>query len=1124
MLQLITGRSGAGKTHRLFADMHTLLTNDPAARLYLLVPEQASYENEKQLLTRFGDTLSQRVQVISFTRMADTVFRSIGGIAGRRMDATVSLLLMNRALAEVSDHLTLYRRHGDNGDPLQGLLSILSECKQCAVSPALLSQTALSLPKGILRTKTEELSLIFSAYDALAAQAALIDPQDDLTVLAKRLPECSLFDNTYWFIDGFKGFTGQEFAVLKTLLPRVARMTVTLCSDGIRADTDPAADRFFIANRTGNRLREMAYAAGVTVAKICHLTDNRRTGDKALQALEAGCYTAAAPVYDESAPAVQITPCADRAEECRYAARTIRRLLREQGGHCRDFTVVVRDLEAYGGMLETAFEREGLPCYTDKRDSILTQPLTTLMESALAVIVGGWDSADLLRLCKTGLVGFSALSTARLENYAFTWQLRGKAWQQPFENHPDGLGAAMDEAATHRLTHLNCLRKRLVEPLARLGTRLSGNRNGQEFAAALFQLLQELHVPRMIRFQAARLTACGEYAMAEQYGRLWDCLIDILDKFALALGTVTLPLKQLADLFHLAVSEVDLGVLPQTLDSVQIGCADRIRYTAPKTVLILGANEGVFPAYPVGGGMFTDRERRQLIRAGLPMADDADHQAAEERYYAYMAVAAPSEQLIVTYAQESGSEALLPSSLVETIRQILPHHTRNCALCPDNTDTESKADAFERMTALWNENSSRAATLRRVFCDDPVYAPRMAALERTAAHFAFEEPATARRLFGEHLRLYPTQVETYYRCRFAYFCEYGIRIRPRKKAELNAAQAGSLAHYVMQTTLPVYVAQQWENCDSARILRDTEAAVNRYVEEQFGGLDDKSGRFANLIRQLTRLSAALLWRVVQELRESQFIPVDHELPIGRFDVEGNGVPPWILTTPDGTSIQVRGTVDRVDVLHRDGCAYVRIVDYKTGHKEFDLSEVLEGLNLQMLIYLFSICQGGQNRYGTTVPAGVLYLPAQLPVIKVDRNLAPEEMEKKRLATMRMNGLLLDDPEILKAMEADLGGVFIPAKMTAKGELSAASSLATLSQFGRLQQRIARLLTDMVQTLHRGDIAALPVGGTQDGCRYCDYHDICGHEETDPVRSLEKRSLAEALQDLEADDKEGEQHE
>ena len=1113
MLHLITGRSGSGKTTELFAHMRKLLTEDSTARLYMLVPEQASFETEKQLLIRFGDTLSQRIDVLSFTRMAELVFRDSGKLNSKRMDATMSLLLMSRALSAVQDELQLYGKQLHGERCLQELLHILTECKQCGITPTLLGNTASALPNSILKEKTHDLSLIFAAYEALTAQAALLDPQDDLTVLARRLNEGGFFEGAHWFIDGFNGFTGQEFAVLNALLPRSASMTVTLCSDGLHGAVDQTTDRFYTADHTAARLREMALNQHVSVAKVCHLTQNHRTTDIALQQLENSFFAWRTTQYLQPTDTVCITPCRDREEECRYAARTVRRLLRENGGFCRDFTVVTRNPALYNGLLESAFKREGLPYYVDTRESVLTQPLISLVESALAVVTNGWDTADMLRLCKSGLLGFSPLSTALLENYAFLWNVRGNAWHTPFEQHPDGLAMTFDDASTRRLERLNLLRKRLVTPLKRFQTRLAGNRNGREFATAVFQLLQEWRVPRMVRFQAARLSAQGEHAFSEHHSRLWDELMELLDTFAVALESSTLSSKQYAELFHLAVANMDMGSIPQTLDSVHIGSADRIRYTSPKTVLLLGANEGVFPAYPSAGTVFTDRERQRLIELGLPFVHNADRHAAEERYFAYMAVSACSERLIVTYATQSGGEELYPSTLVETIKQIVPYHQTGVATAADASDTESAADAFERMALCWFDHSATAASLRQIFKNDPSYASRLQAAERHSSALSFDNASVARQLFGEHLRLSPTQVDTFYRCRFAYFCKYGLRLKPRLSAKLDAAGAGLLAHYVMQTVLPVYVQEGWEQCTKERINDDVAQAVARYVAEQYGDMAQHDARFNNLIVQLTELSAALLWRVIQELKGSQFVPVDYELPIGRFDDDGNGIPPWVLQLPDGATVQVRGTVDRVDLLKHKNGSYVRVVDYKTGNKEFNLSEVLEGLNLQMLIYLFSIHEDGK-RYGKTTPAGVLYLPAKLPVIQVSRHATEEEVETAKLATMRMNGLLLDDPEILESMEADIAGVFIPASKTKSGKISATSSLASLEQFGRIQQRVANLLTEMATLLHRGEVAAVPTDSDGDTpCRYCEYRDICTHEDDDPVRTLAKRSLKEALDDL-----------
>ncbi len=1107
MLQLIVGRSGSGKTTELYRLMRENAENSDAP-LFLLVPEQASFDNERRLLCEFGPLLSQRVQVLSFTRMVNAVFRQIGGLAGKRMDPTVSLLIMSQALHGIADSLTLYRRHVDNPDYLRTLLDFLSECKQCAVTPQLLSETATQLPEGVLRSKAEETALIFEAYEALVADAELIDPQDDLTVLAKRLPDCTLFDGAHVYLDSFKGFTEQEMLVLDRLLSRAASMTVCLCTDTVTPQN--TLGRFSSVARTATRLRDAAARHHVPIAAVRHLTQNHRTADPALNALEAGCFTPAAEVYGESTDAVCVTPCADRAEECRYTAREIRRLLREHGGYCRDFTVVARNSADYSDLLTAALGREGLPCTPDLREPVVTQPIVTLLESAFAAI-DGWDSADVLRIVKTGLAGFSATSAAQLENYVFLWNVQGKKWKVPFTMHPDGLQAEADDRSTERLEYLNRLRRRLAGPLIHLQTKLDGKHTGREFAAAVWDLLQEMRVPRMVRLQVARLKQAGERHAAEQQARMWDYVVALLDKFA-ALTTPSTA-KQFAALWHLAVSSDDLGSIPPTLDGVNFGSADRIRYTSPKTVFILGANEGVFPAYPPTGGLLNDHERRQLTALGLPMADDADHQTAEERYYAYMALSAPSERLVVTYVQKADGEAKQPSAIVDAITRLVPQYIRGNA--KGSGVSESAADAFHRLSAVWNEDTAEAASLREVFRDDPAYTDRLAALARARDGFSLQDKTLAKKLFGERLRVSPTQVETYHRCRFAYFCRYGLHAKPRTRATLGAAEAGTLTHYIMSELLPPYAARGYAHCTKDVLHADVEATVRRYVDTYMGGSDDQDSRFRGLLTHLTRFCDELMWRVVCELKDSRFVPVDYELPIG----SDGGIPPWILKTPDGTTIQVQGAVDRVDVLRKDDKAYVRIIDYKTGTKTFDLAEVLAGLNLQMLIYLFSICENGQARYGSVSPAGILYLPAQLPIVKIEREVSAEELEKKRLKVMKMNGLLIDDPEILRAMEADLEGVFIPASTLKSGEFSKTSSLASLQQFGQLHRHIGRLLIDMAIQLHAGAVEALPAGGIADGCQYCDYHDICCHETDDPVREIAKRSLDEALNELEKEDAE-----
>ena len=307
--------------------------------------------------------------------------------------------------------------------------------------------------------------------------------------------------------------------------------------------------------------------------------------------------------------------------------------------------------------------------------------------------------------------------------------------------------------------------------------------------------------------------------------------------------------------------------------------------------------------------------------------------------------------------------------------------------------------------------------------------------------------------------------------------------------------------------LPAYVERKYVGCTKDAVCADVDAAVRDYVREMLGG-DEEDGRITGSVSHLIRFCHEMMWRVVCELKNSRFVPISHEVKIG----EEGGLPAWNITTPSGSTVHVHGTVDRVDAFRDGDKTYIRIVDYKTGTKTFNLEKVLAGLDMQMLIYLFALCENAEQ---TAIPAGVLYLPAKLPFVSINREVSEQTLDRERFKTMCTNGLLIDDPDVLRAMEPDLEGLFIPVSILNSGELSKSSSLATLEQFGYIRDRIQRLLTDMAEQLHVGAVDAVPIGGDEDGCRYCDYHDVCCHEPTDPIREFTSKKLDETLSSLNA---------
>ena len=1139
MLNLLIGPSGSGKTHHILDRLATL-TAEGRQNILWLVPEQYSFESERAILRALGPVQGAGVRVLSFSRLADMVAREVGGMAGQRLDEGMRALLMSRALTQVAamaeDVATpvkgLKMRLATDSAYVEQLMTLWEELRQCAVSTDEWERVAaeLAAEEGLLPQKAEALYRVFAAYEGLA-NATGLDELDELTRLAERLPHSRIPDGAVVFVDGFKGFTVQEMQVLEAFMPRVEEMTVALCTDtaGSRRGSKDHRREFPLfspVTDTIEQLYRVAQRHNLTW-ELTQLKDNHRTESGALQALERGLYAPSPAIYDEDAPEVTVTPCADIYEECAYAARRIRRLLREENYRCRDITVVVRNLADYQGILDEMLAREGIPCYTDVRQDILCEPLVVYVRSALRLAVGGWRTEEMLRLMKTDLWELSPTDVAEIENYVYTWGVEGSRWERDWTENPSGLGRQMNDHDRATLARLNARRAALMKPLTALRAGLRGQVTGRQFAMAVYTWLSgQKGLSARIKAQIETLEALAQPVLADHAQRLWDEVMLILDRFATALGDQAMPAAQLEEMFTMLCNTIDMGAIPQSLDAVTLGSADRIRYNAPRAVFVLGANEGVFPAYPMGSGILSEEERRRLQEMGLTLAGDVLTQCVEERFYAYLALSAPSRQLTITY--HSGGENA-PSPLVEAVRRILPRHTVGVAQMADGSDLESTHEMFDRLAREYAAPTPLAQSLKQVLAQQRDYAPRLAAVARAAAGepFRIADTEKAKDLFGTDMCLSASQTEIFYRCHFSYFCRYGLRLQPRRKAEVDASVFGTLVHYLMETLIPVYTApkglvDELRDKESnpaedrklmTRLQEDVHAATIAYINTEMGGTAEKSGKFLYQVSLAERSACNMLWHTLMELRQSEFVPVDFELGIHPAEEEdAEGVVSLRLPTSVG-SVQVRGSVDRVDLFRRcDGSVFVRVVDYKTGTKTFEMNEITVGLGTQMLLYLFILCDNSR-RYleeGSLVPGGVLYHP--LSDLVVDRGQDTAE----RLKQMRMSGILLDDPSVVLAMEKEGGNLFVPAKLNKEGKPT--GNVVTRHHFDLLRKTVETLLVGMANTLANGDIAALPLQkGNTTPCTYCDYRAVCNRDGEDPVRELAAKSMKQVLADMEAEE-------
>ena len=1090
MLKLILGRAGCGKTTAVLSRLCRAGELRPQV---LMVPEQQSHEAERALCKMGGDGVSLYAEVLSFSRLANRVFQSAGGMGREELDGGGRLLLMYNAVRAVSESLTVYSRPSRRPAFLQSLLATVDELKSCCVAPELLI-TAGQETGGVEGEKLRDLGLICGAYDALAANTAL-DPRDRLTRVAEALLDCPWGEGKDLWLDGFTDFTPQQLQVLERLLVQVQSVTITLTCDHLEED-EGGTGVFSPTRRTAAQLIQMAKKLGIE-CEVEHLCTHWQNKPEPLDFLEKTLFAREEVRPMDCGGSVTLFQAADPRSEVEWAAAQVLRLAREKGLRFREIAVVARSYESYRDLVESVFPRYGVPVFSSGMTNILEKPVLALVTAALDTVAGGYTYDDVFRYLKTDLTDLNEEDRDLLENYVLKWNIRGSRWTQEKEWtwHPRGYGFPLEEGDRALLARLDEARRNVTAPLERL--RKNGEKTGLGQARALYDFLEEIGLPERLSERVGLLKQRSQPALAEEYRQLWDILCGGLDQCAALLGDAPMELEEFAHLFRLVLSQYDVGTIPVSLDRVTAGETVRQTGHAVKALILLGADDASIPQAGTMPGLLSDDDRMLLAVYGARLDSTAHELLYREMTTVYLTCTRPSRFLLVSWpAQGAGGEERRPSFLVGRLQRLF------CGLEVSRESADDPIRLSAPLPAL--EQAGCSAEARRVLERMPEYASRLEPVLRATQ---WERGSLSRqsveRLYGRRIPMSASRMDKYKSCHFSYFMRYGLKAEPRKPAGFTAPEYGTFVHYVLehvlqddmfgQTVLPGAEKPFGEE-EKNRLRHLTKEAVDRYVKEELGGLEGQTERFRYLFNRLLRSVRAVVENVAEELLRSRFRPISFELGFGR---QGD-LPPVELTV-DGVTISISGFVDRVDGWVHDGRLYLRVVDYKTGRKSFDLTEVWNGLGLQMLLYLFTLEEKGQSLYGLPVEgAGVLYLPARDALIRGSRTMGEESWRKAMNKELTRSGLILNEPAVLEAMEeaGAEGYRFLPLKVTKSTGAITGDALATAEQLGRLGRHIQRVLEDICRELARGEIAADPFwrGPEKNACRYCDYAAACHFEE------------------------------
>lgn len=1100
---MITGGAGSGKS--TLAAERIKAAAEAGKSVLACIPEQFSFEYDRTMYGKLGAALYNSIETAGFLRIANDIFIKYGGSSGKSADDLTKTVLMHRTIMRLSAEkaFVCFGRQAGTKTFAESCLKTVKEFMTAGISPDMI--LGLSGKIGDF-PKLSDIALIYSEYTSALAECGLKDGDSDIFRAAETAMQNKSFAGRHIFIDEFKSFTGDQYRMIAAMLMSAESVTVAVSAE------EKPAQRFGLfdtANETYLRIMSMAEDIGVP-AETVHLDGTKRFRYPETAFLSENIMRPRPAKFSGKCEKVRLI-CGDNVyDEADFTAAEIRRLTAL--GECRygDIAVVSRNMESCRAALEGAFERFGIEMSGSGTKSAENSPEAIYCCSALRLAAKKIPSAeDVLRLLKTGLAGFSREEVSEFENYIYTVGIDGKMLTEPFVYKDD-----MTELSPEELEGFvpERIRTAVITPIERFRSRAEG-KTADEVCLHFSAYLKETGLAENVALvinelsnsdEKGALPSADKLARAREHKQTLEMLVKYITAVRRSAGDTVFPLPEFYELFSAGTSKLRTASPPRTLDCVTVEPAETARLASPKVIFILGVNEGVFPMTPKAGGLFSADEREQLVGAGLGLSGGLKEKAAEEKFIAYTMLSAASERVYMSCAM-AGPEggALYPSRLMGQAEKMLGISPENVSEMPLSFFSSTKKAAFYTYARAFDRRDTESVSIKRFLEDDPETSPTVKALERAARHDPHRLSSTelADKFFGGRIFMSPTSFETFSKCPFAYFCKFCMMINERKKITLEYSAGGSAVHYCLSELMSEHISD-FETMP----LDEIDAELRRYLAEfrdkKLFGVYGKTMRFNANYDRIFDTARGITVHLQQEKQQSKFRPAAFELRMKYTKAfEKNGF---------GGRISFSGIVDRADTYDNGSRKYLRIIDYKTGNKKFTFDDSLNGLNMQMLFYLFFLTDPLQGMFPEYVPAGALYQPAGAVKPGLDRESGSADRQKLKNSFYRMKGFVIEDDDVIAAMEEPENGVvsgtYIPIKANRSGGYSKSCMkyLADADKMHELHEETERTLVNAAEELYEGNVEAFPQEDINGGvyCQYCAFKAVCGNfppKETKPYR-------------------------
>lgn len=1116
-IRFIYGRAGIGKSTWCINSIAENIKKDDENKLILIVPEQYTFNTENRILKSIGESALLRTQVLSFKKMAHEVFEECGGRVKEIIKESGRNMLIHKVLNEKIESLEYFRKISREQGFYEIVSDVISEFKKYNVEVDSLRNIEESIQESDLYNKIRELSIIYEAFNE-EMNEGYIDGDDELTLLGKKLLENDIYTNSEVWIDEFSTFTPQQLEIIRLLARRCKRVNITLCMDN-RDNSNgnqDITDVFNTIKNTENKILKIMKENNISYDKPINLNMinvnegyNRFKNSPELEHIEKYFFTYPFNSFNGKCENVKLYKANNIYDEIERVAKSIMALIRSGKYRYKDISVVCRNIDDYEKITSVIFKDYEIPYFLDKKLELLNNPLIILITSAFEILFKDWSYESVFKYLKTGLTGIENSYIDILENFVLEYGVKGYKWtvkeiisESWFNNN---------EELSEEKIFISEIMDEVRRPLLVFHNKIRGKHKVSHICKAIYEFLIDIHAFERINEWIEKFDEIGLEDKVKEYSQVEESVIDILDQAVDVMGDKDLDSYDFFKILNSGFNNEEIGVIPVALDQVNIGDVARIKGRDVKVLYIVGVNDGILPASKKEEGILSDNDRNILSDIGIELASNTRNKVFEEQFLLYTVLTISSDFLMISYPMaDFEGKSLRPSIVISRIKKILPKLVEESDLYDLSSYKDklnkviSPIPTFNELILAMRKNCDEENVeeywreVYKWYKDSPEYENKVKNIFKGLDYSNLKNHVNKnnlRELYANEdgkLMFSVSRLEKYAECPFSYFVQYGLKAKNRKIYEFTPPDLGSFVHDILDlfTNRVKKEGILWSELNNERCKDIVSNLIDIRLSEQTNSILNSSKRFKYLSQRFKRVISKSVTVMAEQIGKGEFEVFKTEFDFGNYKT-GEAV---MLNLQDDEKVYLQGRIDRIDTLDLDGQTYIRIIDYKTGAKKFDLNELYYGLQMQLLVYLDAIIKNSKYILEKqVVPGAVLYFKVDDPIIKSKKEMTTEEVETEVLEELKLKGLVLKDAKVVKAMDRDIEGysLVIPAAFKKDGDFKSTSDVVTEEEFTLLREYVNRKMISLCEDMLCGDIKIEPTKqANRSYCEYCDFSSIC----------------------------------